>query len=47
MKYNKSNFHILAFCVIDMETKQMAMLPCIELQIKVWRNGKIPKEERK
>lgn len=45
-KYNKSDFHILAFCVIEMETKQMAMLPGSELQIKEWMNGKIPKGEK-
>ncbi len=45
-KYNKSEFHILAFCVIEMETKQMAMLPGSELQIKEWMNGKIPKGEK-
>ncbi len=45
-KYNNSDFHILAFCIIEMETKQMAMLPGSELQIKEWMNGKIPKGEK-
>ena len=45
-KYNKTDFHILAFCVIDMKTKQMAMLPGSELQIKEWMNGKIPRSEK-
>lgn len=45
-KYNKTDFHILAFCVIDMKTKQMAMLPGSELQIKEWMNGKIPTAEK-
>src|SRR5690554_2925574 len=40
-KYNRTDFHILVFCVIDMKTKQMAMLPGSELQIKQWMNGKI------
>jgi hypothetical protein len=44
--YNKTDFHILAFCVIDMKTKQMAMLPGSELQIKEWMNGKIPSSEK-
>ena len=41
-KYNKTDYHILAFCVIDMKTKQMAILPGSELQIKEWIAGKIP-----
>lgn len=41
-KYNKSNYHILAFCVIEMDSKQMAMMPGSELQVKEWMNGKIP-----
>jgi hypothetical protein len=45
-KYNKSDFHILVFCVIEMETKQMAMFPGSELQIKEWMNGKVPKAEK-
>jgi hypothetical protein len=45
-KHNKTDFHILAFCVIDMKTKQMAMLPGSELQIKEWMNGKIPTAEK-
>ena len=45
-KYNKTDFHILAFCVIDMKTKQTAMLPGSELQINEWMNGKIPKAEK-
>lgn len=45
-KHNKSGYHILALCVIDMKTKQMAMVPGSELQIKEWMNGKIPKAEK-
>jgi len=45
-KHNKTDFHILAFCVIDMKTKQVAMLPGSELQIKEWMNGKIPRSEK-
>jgi hypothetical protein len=44
-KYNKSDYHILAFCVIDLESKQMAMMPGSELQVKEWMNGKIPKSK--
>lgn len=45
-KYNKTDYHILAFCIIDMKTKQIAMLPGSELQIKEWMNGKIPTAEK-
>ncbi|MFC6999964.1 hypothetical protein [Rufibacter roseus] len=45
-KYNKSNYHILAFCIIDMKTKQMAMLPGVELQVKQWIAGEIPTAEK-
>lgn len=41
-KYNKTDYHVLAFCVIDMDSKQMAMMPGSELQVKEWMNGKIP-----
>ncbi len=44
-KYNRTEYHILAFCVIDMESKQMSMLPGSELQIKEWMNGKIPSKD--
>jgi len=45
-KYNDTQYHILGFCVIDMESKQMAMLPGTEMQIKEWISGKIPKAEK-
>jgi hypothetical protein len=45
-EYNQTDYHILAFCVIDMESKQMAMLPGSELQVKEWMNGIIPKREK-
>lgn len=45
-QYNQTDHHILAFCVIDMESKQMAMMPGSELQVKEWMNGTIPKEEK-
>lgn len=45
-KYTKSDYHILAFCIIDMKTKQMAMLPGAELQVKHWMNGEIPSAEK-
>ena len=45
-KYNKTNYHILALCVIDMDSKQMAMMPGSELQVKEWMNGTIPKGKR-
>lgn len=45
-KYNQTDYHILAFCVIDMDSKQMAMMPGSELQVKEWINGTIPKGEK-
>jgi len=45
-KYNDSDFHILAFCVIEIDSKQMAMMPGSELQVKEWMNGTIPKGEK-
>lgn len=45
-KHNDSDFHILAFCVIEMDTNQMAMMPGSELQVKEWMNGTIPKGEK-
>jgi len=45
-KYNQTDYHILAFCIIDMESKQMAMMPGSELQVKEWMNGTIPKGEK-
>ncbi len=45
-KYNKTDYHILAFCVIDMKTKQIAMMPGSESQVKEWMAGKIPKSEK-
>jgi len=44
--YNNTSYHILAFCVIDMKSKQIAMLLGSELQIKEWINGKMPKAEK-
>jgi hypothetical protein len=41
-KYNNTDYHILVFCVIDMDSQQMAMMPGSELQVKEWMNGKIP-----
>lgn len=41
-KYNKTDYHILPFCIIDMKTKQMSIIPGSELQIKEWMGGKIP-----
>ena len=41
-KYNKTDYHILAFCLIDMSSKQMSIVPGSELQVKEWMNGIIP-----
>lgn len=45
-KYNQTNYHILAFCIIDLDSKQMAMMPGSELQVKEWMSGTIPKAEK-
>ncbi|SDX51003.1 hypothetical protein [Aequorivita viscosa] len=45
-QYNQTDYHILAFCVIDMDSKQMAMMPGSELQVKEWMNGTIPKAKK-
>ncbi|MBP6311068.1 MAG: hypothetical protein KA408_02275 [Flavobacteriales bacterium] len=44
-EHSEAGYHILAFGVVDMETKQMAMMPGSELQIKEWMNGSIPKAQ--
>lgn len=41
-EHNSTDYHVLAFCIIDIKTKQMSMLPGSELQIKEWLNGSIP-----
>jgi hypothetical protein len=41
--YHDFGFHILVFGEIDHKTKQLAMLPGSELQIKQWGLGQIPK----
>lgn len=45
-KFNQTGYQILAFCVIDMDSKQMVMMPGSELQVKEWMNGTIPKGEK-
>jgi hypothetical protein len=45
-KYNKTDYHILAFCVIDLESMQMAMMPGSDAQVKEWLNGQIPKSKK-
>ncbi len=41
-KFNIDGFHILAFVVINLATKQMAMLPGSDKQVKEWMNGTVP-----
>ncbi|TKC10802.1 hypothetical protein FA048_11570 [Pedobacter polaris] len=41
-KFNKDGFHILSFVVIDLATKQMAMFPGSDKQVKEWMNGTVP-----
>ncbi len=43
--YHDLGFHILAFGEIDQKTKQLAMLPGSELQIKQWGLGQVPKRK--
>jgi len=45
-KYNKTDYHILVFCIIDLDSKQMAMMPGSDIQVKEWMNGIIPKGEK-
>ncbi len=45
-KYNDSDFHILAFCVIEIDSKQIAMMPGSEIQVKEWMRGTIPKGKK-
>jgi hypothetical protein len=40
--FHSDKFHILAFGVIDMNSKGLSMLPGSEVQIKEWKNGKVP-----
>src|ERR1043165_9156053 len=42
-KYNQANYHVLAYAIIDIETKKMSMLPEAKLDVQDWINGKIPK----
>ena len=44
--YNHTDYHILAFCIIDLDSKQMAMMTGSELQVKEWMSGTIPKAEK-
>jgi len=44
--YNNTDYHILAFCVIDMDSKQISMMPCSNLQVKEWMSGTIPKGKK-
>jgi len=41
-EYHDLGFHILTFGVINLKTKQVAMFPGSEMQIKEWKNGKVP-----
>lgn len=45
-KYNQTDYHILAFCIIDINSQQIAMLPGSELQVKEWLNGTVPKSQK-
>jgi hypothetical protein len=41
-KFHKDGFHILAFAVIDLATKQMAMVPGSDETVEEWVNGIVP-----
>jgi hypothetical protein len=41
-KYNPHTYHVLAFGIINVETKQLAMVSGSEKQIKQWVEGTVP-----
>lgn len=41
-EFNDTNYHVLAFCVIDIKGGQMATVPGTEVQVKQWINGTVP-----
>lgn len=45
-RFNKSDFHVLAFCIVDIESKMIGMAPGSELQVKQWLNGSVPKARK-
>ena len=45
-KFNRAEFHVLVFCVIDIEGKKMSMVPGSESQVKQWLNGEVPKARK-
>ncbi len=46
LKFNQDGFHMLAFAVIDLVTKQMAMMPGTNIQVNEWKNGSVPKGKK-
>ena len=45
-KFHQNEFHVLAFGVIDLVSKKLAMFPGSEEQIKEWVAGKVPKARK-
>src|SRR5690606_9969345 len=41
-KFNQDKYQILAFGILDLNTNQLKYFPGSELQMKEWKNGKIP-----
>lgn len=44
-KFNQDKYQILAFGILDLKTKELAYFPGSEIQMKEWKNGKIPSSE--
>lgn len=44
-KSKKSTYQIIALAVVDMSTKELAMLPGAHSQIQEWINGEVPKSK--
>ena len=41
-KFNKDKYQILAFGILDLQTKELKYFPGSEIQMKEWKSGKIP-----
>lgn len=43
-KFNKDNYQILAFGLLDVNTNELKYFPGSEMQMKEWKNGQIPSD---
>ena len=41
-KYNKSNFHVLCFAILNLRNKKLLYHPGANKQVSIWARGKIP-----